>query len=79
MDETQVYTVRVWRHAGQWRAAVRAVGAVGPEGAQFFTDAAPMVRWLLQAGRDGPGADGFGPPAPDGVPCSPFIHQEDPR
>lgn len=71
MDETQLYTVRVWRHAGQWRAAVRAVGAVGPEGAQFFTDVAPMVRWLLQAGAEEPGGAGPALAQADGAVCAP--------
>lgn len=45
MDEAQLYTLRVWRHAGRWRAAVR---AVGDEHATLFTEPAPLADWLLQ-------------------------------
>lgn len=51
MAEAQLYTVRVWQHAGQWRAAVR---AVGQENFQLFTEPAPLARWLLVQGSDAP-------------------------
>lgn len=51
MDEAQIYTVRVWRHAGRWRAAVR---AVGEEHTQLFTEPAPLALWLLAPGSDPP-------------------------
>lgn len=50
MDDARLYTVRVWRHAGRWRAAVR---AVGDDQARLFTEAAPMAAWLLE-GEGGP-------------------------
>jgi len=46
MDEARVFTVRVWRHAQQFRAAVR---AVGDERASLFTEPALMTEFLLQA------------------------------
>lgn len=59
MDEARLYTVRVWRHAGQWRAVVQ---AVGDEGAQLFTEAGSMAGWLLQGDHPaGPGAAGAEP------------------
>jgi hypothetical protein len=47
MDEARLYTLRVWQHAGQWRAAVR---AVGDDGAWLFTDPVPLAAWLRTAG-----------------------------
>jgi hypothetical protein len=45
MGEAQLYTLRVWCHAGRWRAVVR---AVGDEHATLFTEPAPLADWLLQ-------------------------------
>jgi hypothetical protein len=57
MNEAQLFTVRVWRHAEQFRACVR---AVGEEHAHLFVAPAPLVDFLLRGGKD----DGRPPPAP---------------
>ncbi len=51
MGEAQLYTLRVWRHAGRWRAVLR---AVGDEDSQLFSEPAPLARWLLAPGSDPP-------------------------
>lgn len=65
MDEARLYTVRVWRHAGQWRAVVQ---AVGDEGAQLFTEAGSMAGWLLQADRPAARGAACGEPGACGEP-----------
>lgn len=51
MDDAQLYTLRIWHHAGQWRAAVR---AVGDDRAQLFTAPEPLAAWLRAGGSDTP-------------------------
>lgn len=51
MDDAQLYTLRIWHHAGQWRAAVR---AVGDDHARLFTAPEPLAAWLRAGGSDAP-------------------------
>ena len=46
MNEAQLFTVRVWRQAEQFRASVR---AVGDEEAHLFTSPAPLADFLVHA------------------------------
>ena len=70
MDEAEIYTVRVWRHGGQWRAAVR---AVGDERTQLFSAPAPLADWLLRqdehpAAAAGPATTAFHHPTHKATP-----------
>jgi hypothetical protein len=49
--DTRLFTVRVTRHAGRWRAAVR---AVGEEHTALFTEPAPLAAWLLPGAGTAP-------------------------
>ncbi len=71
MAEAQLYTVRVWQHAGMWRAVVRAVGDAD---SQLFTAPEPLAAWLAQA--TSPTAPRDGAPAPF---ASKTPAQENPR
>jgi hypothetical protein len=67
MDEARLFTVRVWRHGQQFRAAVR---AVGDERASLFTEPALMAEFLVQASAAGAAATpplAPLPPAPAGA------------
>lgn len=59
-----LYTLRVWWHAGQWRAALR---EVGHEEAQQFTEPAQLAAWLLTCGPEATGEDAA-PPSAAGPP-----------
>ncbi len=49
MNESRLFTVRVWRHAEQFRASVR---LVGDEEAQLFTAPAPLADYLQHAAAE---------------------------
>jgi hypothetical protein len=51
MDDAQLYTLRVWRGAGRWRAVLR---AVGDEKTTSFTAPEPLAAWLRAGGSDAP-------------------------
>lgn len=61
MDEARLYTVRVWHHAQQFRAAVR---AVGDEHTELFTEPARMLAFLLHDHDADPAP---APPPPAGL------------
>lgn len=51
MDEAQLFTVRVWWHAQQFRAAVR---AVGEERTELFSEPAQVADFLWRCCAEGP-------------------------
>ncbi len=61
MGGAQLYTLRVWCHAGRWRAVVR---AVGEDHTQLFTEPAPLAHWLLQPANPPPDAPTPSPEIP---------------
>jgi hypothetical protein len=50
MDEARLYTLRVWQHAREFRAVLR---AVGDEHAELFTEPAAVAAYLQRASGAG--------------------------